>query len=141
MSNKVWGEIAYPFLNCNGGTVEVWELKHFFIPHLKMDVIAYPCWDRCQFMLIYGDPGDMSYLTEKVATFLVVARFDGYLKKYFIVANSVFGVEAAVTMCGQSLNSVINCTEAFGGKNDCIVCEIDWEWGKNAWKTNNPSVQ
>ena len=30
---KVWGEIAYPSPNFNGGPVEVWELKRNFIPH------------------------------------------------------------------------------------------------------------
>ena len=42
---KVWDEIAYPFPNFNGCTVEVWEWISNFIPHFKMDIITYPCWD------------------------------------------------------------------------------------------------
>ena len=42
---KMWGEIAYPFPNFNGCTVEVWEWKSNFIPNFIRFVITYPCWD------------------------------------------------------------------------------------------------
>ena len=41
---KIWDEIAYPFLNFNGATVEVKKRISHFIPHFMMDVITYPCW-------------------------------------------------------------------------------------------------
>ena len=41
----VWYEITYPFLNFNGGAVEVWEQIRNSIPHFIRHVIAYPCWD------------------------------------------------------------------------------------------------
>ena len=41
MPTKVWDEIAYPFQNFNGVTVEVWEWISNFIPHIIMDVITY----------------------------------------------------------------------------------------------------
>ena len=37
---NVWDGITYPFLNCNGYTVEVWEWMSNFIPHFIMDVIS-----------------------------------------------------------------------------------------------------
>ena len=43
---RVWDEITCPFPNFNGETVEVWEWINNFIPHITMDVIIYPCWDR-----------------------------------------------------------------------------------------------
>ena len=42
---KVWAEITYPFPNCNGCTVEFWELVTDFIPLFIMDPIIQPCWD------------------------------------------------------------------------------------------------
>ena len=42
---NVWDEIAYPFPNFNGATVEVWEVISNFIPHLTELVITYPCLD------------------------------------------------------------------------------------------------
>ena len=36
-------EITYPFPNCNGSTVEVWEWIINFILHFIMDLITYPC--------------------------------------------------------------------------------------------------
>ena len=42
---NVWDEIAYPFPNFNGATVEVWEWISNFIPHLTGLVITYPCLD------------------------------------------------------------------------------------------------
>ena len=44
--DKVWDEITYSFAKFNGGNVrEVWEWISNFIPHLRIDVIAYTCWD------------------------------------------------------------------------------------------------
>ena len=43
--SKVWDKIAYPFLNFNGCTVEVWEWINNFIPGFVMDVITDACWD------------------------------------------------------------------------------------------------
>ena len=45
MSNKMWGEITYPFPNFNGCTMNGMEYISNFTPHLMMDVITYPCWD------------------------------------------------------------------------------------------------
>ena len=42
MSNKVWYEITYPFLNFNCISYE-WISN--FTPHFIIDVITYPCWD------------------------------------------------------------------------------------------------
>ena len=36
-------EITYPFLNFNGGTVEVWEWIIDFISHFTGHVITYSC--------------------------------------------------------------------------------------------------
>ena len=40
----MWDEIAYPFENFNGTTIEIWEwisnLFHFFNGYM----ITYPCW-------------------------------------------------------------------------------------------------
>ena len=38
-------EINHPFPNFNGCAVEVREWIQNFIPHFKLDVITYPCWD------------------------------------------------------------------------------------------------
>ena len=43
--SKIWDEINHPFPNFNGYTVEIWEWKSNFIPHILMDVIFYPCCD------------------------------------------------------------------------------------------------
>ena len=43
MPNKMWDEIAYPFPNLMGATVEVWEWIGYFIQYIEMDVIIYPC--------------------------------------------------------------------------------------------------
>ena len=40
---EVWNDIAYPFPNFNGYTVEVWKWISNFIPHFIMDAITYPC--------------------------------------------------------------------------------------------------
>ena len=45
MTGKVWDEISDPFPNINDATFEVWEWMNYFIPHLMMDIITYPCWD------------------------------------------------------------------------------------------------
>ena len=39
-------EIIYPFPNFNGYTVDVWEWMNNFMPHLRMEVIIYPCWNK-----------------------------------------------------------------------------------------------
>ena len=36
MPSKVWDEIAYPFPNFNGATVDVWEWISNFIPRFTM---------------------------------------------------------------------------------------------------------
>ena len=46
MPCKVWNEIIYPFPNCKGCTVEVWERVSNFIPHFIMNVITHPCWNE-----------------------------------------------------------------------------------------------
>ena len=43
MSNKVLGEITYPFPNSSGATVEIWEWISNFITHYMMYVITYQC--------------------------------------------------------------------------------------------------
>ena len=43
--SEVWVEIAYPFPNFNGWTVEVWEWISNFSPNIIKDVITYPSWD------------------------------------------------------------------------------------------------
>ena len=40
--SKVWDNVAYPFPNFNGFTIEVWEWINNFLPHFIMDVINYP---------------------------------------------------------------------------------------------------
>ena len=40
-AHGVWDEIIYSFTN--GCSVEVWEWKSNFIPHLIMDVITHSC--------------------------------------------------------------------------------------------------
>ena len=54
MPNIFWDEISYPFLNFNGCAVEVMEWIINFIAHFIMDIIAYPCWDQSQSMLVKG---------------------------------------------------------------------------------------
>ena len=39
MPSEVWYEIAYPFPNLNGCTVEVWEWISSFISHFMVDRI------------------------------------------------------------------------------------------------------
>ena len=46
MPSKVWNDIIHPFPNFNGYTVEVWGWISNFTPHITMDVITYPCWNR-----------------------------------------------------------------------------------------------
>ena len=36
----VWSEITYPFPNCNGGTVEVWEWINDFNPYFTCDYLS-----------------------------------------------------------------------------------------------------
>ena len=38
----MWGDITYPFLNFNGGAVEVREWISNFMPYIIMDIITYP---------------------------------------------------------------------------------------------------
>ena len=54
MPSEVWDEMAYPFpdingatleVNFNGATVEIEEWISIFIPHFIMDVITYTCCD------------------------------------------------------------------------------------------------
>ena len=45
MPRKVWAEIAYPFPNFNGCTVEFWLLITNFIPLFIVDPITHPWWD------------------------------------------------------------------------------------------------
>ena len=50
-------ELLFLTLLLHGCTVEVWEWISNFIPHLKVDVITYPCWDYTYSMLVKGVPG------------------------------------------------------------------------------------
>ena len=54
---KVWYEIAYPFPNSNGATVEVWKWISNFITHFTGHAITYPCWDTSWYMLVKGAQG------------------------------------------------------------------------------------
>ena len=40
LTDNVWDEITYQFLNFNGATVEVWEEISNFIPHFNSYVIT-----------------------------------------------------------------------------------------------------
>ena len=44
MPSKVWDEIIYPFLNYNGGNVEVKIWIGNLIQHFVMDASTYLCW-------------------------------------------------------------------------------------------------
>ena len=57
MPRQVWEEITYPFPNLNGCTIEVWEWISYFTPHIIMDVITYPYWDKTEPILVKGTPG------------------------------------------------------------------------------------
>ena len=57
MPTEVWDGITYQFPNFNGYTIEVWEWKSNFIPHLIMNVSTYPCWDQSYSLLIKEAPG------------------------------------------------------------------------------------
>ena len=46
ISSKVWDKITYPFPYFNDYTYEVCKWMSNFIPHIVMDVIIYPCWDK-----------------------------------------------------------------------------------------------
>ena len=50
------GEITYPFSNCNGCTIEVWEWIRNFISNFTINVITitYPCWDYSETILVKG---------------------------------------------------------------------------------------
>ena len=50
-------EIACPFPNVNGCTVEVWEWKSNFTQHFIMDVITHPYWDSSQTLWVNGALG------------------------------------------------------------------------------------
>ena len=50
-ASKIWQKIAYPFLNFNSTTVDVWEWTGNFIQHFMMDVITYLCRDQNEAML------------------------------------------------------------------------------------------
>ena len=65
MSNKVWDEIIYPFLNFNGCTVEVTEWISNSMPHFIGRVITYPCWDWSKPMLVKGATGIHFVVFEK----------------------------------------------------------------------------
>ena len=56
MPSKVWDEITYPFPNFTSCTVEVWEWMSNFMPHFKVDVITYPCWDLTNIHSISSSP-------------------------------------------------------------------------------------
>ena len=43
LPSKVWNEIAHPFPNLSGTTIEVWERISNFIPQFIVGVITYPC--------------------------------------------------------------------------------------------------
>ena len=43
--NKMWDEIAYPFLNLSSAAAEVWEWISNLISWLTVHVITYPWWD------------------------------------------------------------------------------------------------
>ena len=43
--HMVWDEIAYPFTNFNGATVEVWEWMSHFIPHFTEHKVTFPSLD------------------------------------------------------------------------------------------------
>ena len=45
-------EVIYPFPNVFGCTIEVCEWVANFLPHLSMEVISYPSWDKCYSMLV-----------------------------------------------------------------------------------------
>ena len=53
---KVWDEITHPFLNFNGGAVEVWKWINNFISHFTGQVNIYSCWDLIKSMLLKGHP-------------------------------------------------------------------------------------
>ena len=44
MPNNELDEIINPFQNFNGCNVDIWEWISYFIAHILMDVITYPCW-------------------------------------------------------------------------------------------------
>ena len=81
MISKVWDEIAYPFPNFNGCTVEVWEWISNFISHFIMDLIALDLFlpvinksfnSLCIHGLVmpYRETSECSWLGAHVATFL-----------------------------------------------------------------------
>ena len=41
MRSEVWDEITYPFPNLSGCTVEAWEWKSNFTPHLITDITTF----------------------------------------------------------------------------------------------------
>ena len=43
MSNKLWDEITYSFINVNGGSVEICGWMSNFISHIIMDAITNSC--------------------------------------------------------------------------------------------------
>ena len=59
--NKVWDDIVHPIPNYIGANVEIWKWLSNFIPHLIMDVITYPCWDKNQSRFVKGTP-DRSFI-------------------------------------------------------------------------------
>ena len=42
---EILSEIAYPFPNFNGWTVDVWKWISHYTQDFIMDIIAYPSWD------------------------------------------------------------------------------------------------
>ena len=48
--------MTYPFPNFNGCTVEVLEWISNSIPHFAVQVIAYPCWDYSQSIIVNRAP-------------------------------------------------------------------------------------
>ena len=54
MPYRVLDENIYPFPNCNGAAVEIWEWISNFTPLSTMDVITYPCRDKSLYMLVKG---------------------------------------------------------------------------------------
>ena len=50
----MWYEINHTFPNVNDATDEIWERVYDFMPHIIIDVIAYPCWDWSLTILVNG---------------------------------------------------------------------------------------
>ena len=85
MSSAAWGEIAYPFSNFIGCTVEVWEWICNFIPH----IIRYNHLSMLRLTFIHvsnGNPWDFIWLYKQF-----VADSHDTLIHFFGVALLVLG--------------------------------------------------